>query len=293
MVQPTGMKLPLYHVDVFTSERFGGNPLAVFLDADDLDTETMQKLAREMNLSETTFVQRPSVANATARVRIFTPGRELPFAGHPTLGTAFVLQRTGRASDALLFEMEAGPIAVTREESTLWMTPPPAEATSAAFDRAKVGHALGLPVSSVMMPPQVFGGRGVEFLCVQLDTEQNVDWVMLDRHDLVAATNDTVGEGNVLIVSYQAGKAYTRMFADLASNVGEDPATGSSVAPLCAALGWWRVLDQSRTQLTVTQGVAMGRPSALHARFTVEGTHLQHITVGGSCLPFYETTIEL
>jgi trans-2,3-dihydro-3-hydroxyanthranilate isomerase len=287
------MKLPLHHVDVFASHRFGGNPLAVFLDADGVDETTMQQLAREMNLSETTFVLEPTDERATARVRIFTPGRELPFAGHPTLGTAFVLQQCGRAPDALTFEMQAGLIPVTREDATLWMTPPPAEATSAAFDRAKVAHALGLPVSSVMMPPQVFGGRGVEFLCVLLDTEQNVDWVMLDRRDLIAATNENVGEGNVLIVRYQAGKAYARMFADLASGIGEDPATGSSVAPLCAALGWWRELDQTRTALTVTQGASMGRPSTLLARFTVEGTHVQHVSVGGCTIPVYESTLEL
>jgi trans-2,3-dihydro-3-hydroxyanthranilate isomerase len=293
VVQPTGMKLPLYHVDVFTSERFGGNPLAVFLDADGLEAETMQKLAREMNLSETTFVCKASSDEATARVRIFTPGRELPFAGHPTIGTAYVLKKIGRVAGDIVFEMQAGLIPVRSEGDALWMTPPAAEATGSAFDRARVGHALGLPVQSVMMPPQTFGGRGVEFLCVLVDTEQNVDWVMLDRRDLVAATNESVGEGNVLIFSYQAGKAYSRMFADVASGIGEDPATGSSVAPLCAALGWWRMLDQSRTQLLVTQGVAMGRTSLLHARFVVEGTHVQQITVGGTSLSFFEATLDL
>jgi trans-2,3-dihydro-3-hydroxyanthranilate isomerase len=279
-------------VDVFTSERFGGNPLAVFLDADELDDATMQKLAREMNLSETTFVSKPQ-GEGTAKVRIFTPGRELPFAGHPTIGTAWVMQHTGRAPDALTLELSAGLIPVHREDARLWMMPPPAEPTAAAFDRAQVGHALGLPVSSVMMPPQVFGGRGVEFLCVLVDTEQNVDWVMLDRHDLIAATNEFTGEGNVLICSYQAGKAYARMFADLASNIGEDPATGSAVAPLCAALAWWRMLDPSRTHLDVVQGISMGRPSELHARFVVEGVNVQQVSVGGSCVPVYESTLEI
>jgi trans-2,3-dihydro-3-hydroxyanthranilate isomerase len=287
------MKLPLHHVDVFTSERFGGNPLAVFLDADDLDGETMQKLAREMNLSESAFVLRPSASGATHRVRIFTPGKELPFAGHPTIGTAFVLQQSGRGSDAMAFEMEAGIIPVQREETQLWMTPPPAEALSAAFDRAKVAQALGIPVANIMMPPQVFGGAGIAFLCVLLDTEQNVDWVMLDRTDLVRATDESVGEGNVVIMSYQGGKAYSRMFADHGSGIAEDPATGSSVAPLCAALAWWRLLDPSRTGLTVAQGVAMGRPSTLHARFAVEGTAIQRMAVGGSCVPVYESVLEL
>ena len=96
-----------------------------------------------------------------------------------------------------------------------------------------------------------------------LDTEQNVDWVMLDRGDLVKATTVDVGEGNVLIWKLnQGGKAYARMFAAVASGIGEDPATGSSVAPPCAALGWWRLLDQSRTHIDVQQGVAMGRPAS-------------------------------
>jgi trans-2,3-dihydro-3-hydroxyanthranilate isomerase len=287
------MKLPLYHVDVFTSERFGGNPLAVFLDAEGVDGETMQKIAREMNLSESTFVMRPTDDRATHHVRIFTPGAELPFAGHPTIGTAFVLQQFAKATPDLAFQMEAGIIPVRKDGETLWMTPPPAEAVSAAFDRAAVAQAIGLPVSCVMMPPQVFGGHGIEFLCVLLDTEQNVDWVMLDRGDLVKATTVDVGEGDVLICSYQGGKAYTRMFAALSYNIGEDPATGASVAPLCAALGWWRLLDQSRTHIDVHQGVAMGRPSQIKARFAVEGTYVQQVIVGGSCVPVYQSTLEL
>jgi trans-2,3-dihydro-3-hydroxyanthranilate isomerase len=287
------MKLPLYHVDVFTSERFSGNPLAVFLDAEGLDGATMQKIAREMNLSESTFVMRPNDDRATHHVRIFTPGAELPFAGHPTIGTAFVLQHYAQATPDLAFQMEAGIIPVRREGETLWMTPPPAEALGAAFDRAAVARAIGLPVSCVTMPPQVFGSHGVQFLCVLLDTEQNVDWVMLDRGDLVKATNEDVGEGNVLICSYQGGKAYSRMFAEVANNVGEDPATGGSVAPLCAALGWWRLLDQNRTHLEVHQGVAMGRPSQIKARFSVEGTYVQQVIVGGSCVPVYESALIL
>ncbi len=265
----------------------------MFLDAEGLDGETMQKIAREMNLSETTFVMRPSDDRATHHVRIFTPGQELPFAGHPTIGTAFVLQEFAKATPDLAFQMEAGIIPVRKEGDVLWMTPPPAEALSAAVDRAAVAQAIGLPVSCVMMPPQVFGGHGVEFLCVLLDTEQNVDWVMLDRGDLVKATTVDVGEGNVLICSYQGGKAYARMFAAVASGIGEDPATGSSVAPLCAALGWWRLLDQSRTHIDVQQGVAMGRPSQLKARFAVEGTYVQQIAVGGQAVAVYESTLVL
>jgi trans-2,3-dihydro-3-hydroxyanthranilate isomerase len=288
------MKLPFYQVDVFTSERFGGNPLAVFLEADDLDELTMQKIAREMNLSETTFVLRPASTESIANVRVFTPGRELPFAGHPTIGTAFVLDRLGKIpGNEFAFDMAVGTVPIRRDGDRFWMTPPPAEPIGGAFDRAAVANALGLPTSAVMNPPQLFGGRGVTFLCVLLDTQANVDWVMLDRNDLARACGDEAGAGNILVFSYMAGTAYARMFADLESNIGEDPATGSAVAPLCASLAQWRVVDQSRTSLTVEQGTQMGRQSHLYAQFAIEHTTVQHVTVGGSCVPVFESVLEL
>lgn len=286
-------QMPLHHVDVFTTERFGGNPLAVFLHADGLEDATMQKIAREMNLSETTFVQSSEDPECDFKVRIFTPGQELPFAGHPTIGTAAVLHGAGIIQDTCTFEMQAGAIPVSREGDRYWMTPPPAEPLQAAFDRAAVAQAIGLPVSAMIMPPQVFGGKGVSFTCIPLDTEMNVDWVMLDRNDLIAAIGEEAGSGDVLIAHYAGGKAYVRMFAALASNIGEDPATGSAVAPLCAALGWWRLLDQTRTEVTIEQGTAMGRQSFLYARFTVEGTYVQQVRVGGSCVPVYESALTL
>lgn len=285
------IRMNLHHVDVFTTERFCGNPLAVFVDADGLEGELMQKIAREMNLSETTFVQTTSNTNADYKVRIFTPGQELPFAGHPTIGTASVLYSLGRINEDVTFEMGAGLIPVKREGDFFWMTPPPAEALSPAVDRAAVAQAIGLPVSSVMMPPQVFGGRGVQLLIVLLDTPQNVDWVMLNRGDLINAAGEDIANGDILLASYSAGKAYTRMFAALESGIVEDPATGSSIAPLCAALAWWRVIDQSRSEIEIEQGTAMGRQSFIHARFAVEGTAVQQVTVGGSAVPVFESTL--
>jgi trans-2,3-dihydro-3-hydroxyanthranilate isomerase len=288
------MKLPFYQVDVFTSVLFGGNPLAVFLDTDELDDAIMQRIAREMNLSETTFVARPLSESAVARVRIFTPGRELPFAGHPTIGTAFVLDRLGKLpSESITFDMAVGSVPVQREGDRYWMTPPPAEPIGGAFDRAADANALGLPTSAVMNPPQLFGGRGVTFLCVLLDTQANVDWVMLERGDLIRTCGEDVGAGNILVFSYLGGVAYARMFADLESNIGEDPATGSAVAPLCAALAQWRVVDTSRTELTIEQGTQMGRQSHLYSRFTIEHTSVQNVHVGGSCVWVFESSLEL
>jgi trans-2,3-dihydro-3-hydroxyanthranilate isomerase len=288
------MKLPFYQVDVFTHERFGGNPLAVFLDADDLDDAMMQKIAREMNLSETTFVLRSNGPDAAYRVRIFTPGQEVPFAGHPTIGTAFVLHRLGKVTgDTFSFEMNVGRIPIVREDDMFWMTPPPAEAIGAAFDRAAITGALGVPTSVCVSPPQVFGGRGLGFLCVLLDTQANVDWVILDRNALIAAAGADVGGGDVLVFSYMGGLAYARMFAALASQIVEDPATGSAVAPLCAALGHYRAIDQSRTALKVEQGTQMGRQSFLHARFEVRHTSVQGVTVGGTSVPVFDSVLEI
>ena len=287
------IRMNLHHVDVFTQERFGGNPLAVFVEADGLEEDLMQVIAREMNLSETTFVQSTMASGAHYRVRIFTPGQELPFAGHPTIGTASVLYSLGRIDESVVFEMEAGLIPVKREGDYFWMTPPPAEALSPAVDRTAVAQAIGLPVSSIMMPPQVFGGRGVEFLVVLLDTPQNVDWMMLNRSDLINAAGDEVASGNILIASYSGGKAYVRMFAATASGIGEDPATGGAVAPLCAALAWWRLLDPSRSEISIEQGTAMGRQSFLHARFEVLGTSVQNVTVGGTAVPVYESQLTI
>jgi trans-2,3-dihydro-3-hydroxyanthranilate isomerase len=276
------MKLPLHHVDVFTAERFGGNPLAVFLDADGLDEALMRRIAREMNLSETTFVLKPANPRATHRARIFTPNREMPFAGHPTIGTSYVLQRCGLAGDALDLELQAGVVPVRTEEGRLWMTPPQAEAIGAAYDRAEIARSLGVSAASVLAPPQNFGARGVDFLCVLLDGESTVD----------AVAPQSV-EDHLLVFSYQAGRAYSRMICRDGIGIMEDPATGSSVAPLCTALGAWRALDPARTELTVTQGVAMGRPSTIYARFTLHENAVTGVTIGGSSVPVYESVLEL
>jgi trans-2,3-dihydro-3-hydroxyanthranilate isomerase len=288
------MRCPLYHVDVFTTERFFGNPLAVVLDADDVDPALMQRIAREMNLSETTFVQRSGDERASFRVRIFTPGQELPFAGHPTIGTAFVLDRIGLlASPSFAFEMRAGIIPVTQEHGRYWMTPPLAQALGSAFDRARVAEALELPSSACARPPQRFGGSGIAFLCILLDGAQSVDRARIRRDALVRATDPEAGTGNVLLFAYRDGAAHSRMFANIGFGVGEDPATGSSVAPLVSALSAWHAIDANAKTLTVEQGTLMGRRSLLHVRFTIEQGHPHSIAVGGSCVPVYESVLEL
>ncbi len=261
------MKWEFHQVDVFTREPFGGNPLAVFPDAEGLDATTMQKIAREMNCSETTFVLPPSTSDVTARVRIFTPGQELPFAGHPTIGTAFVLDALGRiSSDAFAFEMGVGPVSLRREAPMYWMTPPPASARAPIARAADVAAALHLPTDACAYDPVMAGTGMLSFLCVMLTSRNAVDDVTIDRAALARIAGAEIGAGDVLLFACDGGSAYSRMFAHTSSGIGEDPATGSSVAPMFAALAAYGRLDQVTFPFVVHQGVKMGRPSELFVR---------------------------
>lgn len=285
------MTWEFHQVDVFTREPFGGNPLAVFPDAGGLDETTMQKIAREMNLSETTFVLPPSTANATARVRIFTPGQELPFAGHPTIGTAFVLDALGRiASDEFVFEMGVGPIAVRREAQTYWMTPPHAVASAPIAHAADVAAALHLPAEAVAHDPVVAGAGALAFLCVLLASRDAVDAVTIDRSALARVAGTEVAEGDLLLFACDGASAYSRMFAHASSGIGEDPATGSSVAPMFAALAAYGRLDDVAFPFIVHQGVKMGRPSELFVRRAASQKPAA-IEVGGTAVPMLQGTL--
>ncbi|GAC1502029.1 MAG: phenazine biosynthesis protein PhzF [Vulcanimicrobiaceae bacterium] len=287
------MRLPFHQVDVFTAERFCGNPRAVFRDADDLAGETMQRIAREMNLSETTFVQSTSEGGCTFRVRIFTPGQELPFAGHPTIGTAYVLHREGLLpASTFSFAEGTGPVSLRRgNNGRFWMRPPTPVAGPPTPNPGAIATAFAIPAQAICRAPRVIASGGPSFFCLQVNTVNTVDAVELDRAKLCTATSDAVGNGDVLIFSQNSGTAYSRMFAATASNIGEDPATGSSVAPLCLALFLNGSLEG--TALTVQQGVKMGRPSSLHARFQHGSDGIDDIEVGGNCVDVFSSSLEL
>jgi trans-2,3-dihydro-3-hydroxyanthranilate isomerase len=288
------MERQFYQVDVFTSERFGGNPLAVFVDGDGIDGAIMQKIAREMNLSETTFVLRPTSASAAVRLRIFTPGRELPFAGHPTLGTAFVLHSHGRIRDErFTFEMPIGLVNVHKDGEAFWMEAPVPQGSQPVCRAADAAQVLGLPAARCVQDPAVFGA-GLHFLMVLLDSAAGVDAIAgVDRKALASVTTAEVANGDILAFSYSDGRAYARMFAHPDSGIVEDPATGSSVAPLCLALSTYGVLEPAVTSIVVEQGVKMGRPSFLHARFAHRGETVSNITVGGCSVPVLHGVLQL
>src|ERR1051325_7756442 len=182
-----GREYRFHQVDVFTDRMFGGNPLAVFLDAVGLDDGEMQAIAREMNLSETTFVLPPTRSDCLARVRIFTPGRELPFAGHPTLGTAWAIaSQVGVSSGHFSLEEGVGPVTVDLEgdpsnPSFVWMSHRDATFGPEIHARAAIARALSLDESDLLPgAPIQTASTGLSFLFVSVRNRDAVDRAVLD-----------------------------------------------------------------------------------------------------------------
>ena len=262
--------------DVFTDTPFEGNALAVFPDGADLPAERMQRIAREMNLSETVFVL-PAEAGGDARIRIFTPATELPFAGHPTLGTALLLgESTG--ADEVRLETGAGEVAVSlqradgRVVSGRMRQPIP---TWEPYDRAaELLAALGVEASQL---PVLAYRNGPRFAYVTLDSEQAVAALQPDLGAL-AKLSDVGVSG-----SAGSGRRWKmRMFAP-AFGVAEDPATGSAAGPLAVHLARHGRIAFGE-EIEISQGAEIGRPSTLLARVEGEGDRIDLVEVAGSAV---------
>lgn len=264
-----------YHVvDVFTDRAFAGNPLAVVLDADELSTSQLQAVAREFNLSETAFPL-PS-EQGDYRVRIFTPNQELPFAGHPSVGTAWLLARLGRIhTGAVLQECGAGilPVEVTADGATLTG----GEATvTEPLDPAPLLAAVGLEAGDVAGVPPRTAGTGLEwtYLPVNDDAVERAvpDWAALPR---------AVPSMGLAVFSWDAGSgsAHLRGFTDEGF---EDPATGSATLGLGVFLAGSGLLPgDGATAYRVRQGAEIGRPSTLDGTVAVAGGRVERVTVRG------------
>lgn len=264
------MKLTI--VDVFAERRFAGNQLAVVEDAAGLDTESMQTIAREMNFSETTFVT--SRTDDSAEVRIFTPGQELPFAGHPTIGTAWTL---GRDRDEFALELKAGRVAVRfdRDTDICWMTPPAAQLGD-TFAREDAAQMIGVDLLELHaeLPAQRVE-IGPKFLFIGVKTLKCLKRARLDveRHAAWAREGDGVGAVFVFAPeAYSDDADYSaRLFFD-ANGIREDPATGSANSGFAAYL---REHLGPPIDVIVEQGFEIQRPSRLYLKAD------QAIAVGG------------
>jgi len=291
---------PFVTVDVFTDSRFGGNPLAVFPDAEGLSDAEMQALAAELNLSETTFVLPPDDPAHTARVRIFNRTHEMPFAGHPNVGTGYVLAGMGRDREGvLLFEEMAGLVEVKiirNAEGGLSgavIAAPQPLSLGLTLSPDEIAACTGLHPDDVLMATHrpVVASVGVDFVLAEVRGDvlaRAVPHPERFRH-VVGERPDLKGRFSLLIYAHDAGRIRARMFAPLAGTY-EDPATGSANAALVALL--LSATDDISLSKDIVQGVEMNRPSLLHveARRTASGIRS---TVRGGCVPVLRGEVTL
>jgi trans-2,3-dihydro-3-hydroxyanthranilate isomerase len=294
------------HYDVFTDHLFGGNQLAVVLEGRGLSGETMQAIANEMNFSETTFVLPPDRPDTDVRMRIFTPGEELPMAGHPTIGTTFALARTGvvdRGRETVVFGCTIGPVPVTMtwngdDLSFAWMSQLLPVFGEPIPDPARAAAALSLSpaaVSGTGQPVQVVS-CGVPFLFVPLTTRSAVDSVAVNAgmlQDLFATAKTRVH--GVFVFSAQPGDnratVYSRMFAPQMGII-EDPATGIASGALgCYLVQNNMVRPEKADAMISLQGAKMGRPSHVHISIGVQEGEITSVRVGGEAVLAGEGTL--
>jgi trans-2,3-dihydro-3-hydroxyanthranilate isomerase len=297
--------LKFYTLDVFTERRFGGNPLAVFTDGDDLPVELMQQIAREMNLSETVFVQRARDKEALCRARIFTPMRELPFAGHPTVGTGFMLAVVGRVplSDgrvSILLEEEVGLVPVSIESRG--GKPGFVQLSVAALPtyrdppagRAELAAMLRLQPEDLVDDAQAVS-CGLQFLFVPVR-----DRAALARAGIDAQRWETILGGystqQVFIFcrdpELEDSSIRARMYAPV-FGIAEDPATGSAAAALGGYLGARAPESDGKLRWVVEQGFEMGRPSLLHVEIDKSAGRITAVRVGGHSVLVSEGTLQI
>jgi trans-2,3-dihydro-3-hydroxyanthranilate isomerase len=300
-----GREHAFVQVDVFTDRPLTGNSLAVVLDGQGLAADEMQAIAREMNLAETTFLLPPTRSDCLARVRIFTPGRELPFAGHPTLGTAWVLASHGlvpSGTRGFALEEGIGPVPVElegdpRRPGFVWMRQQAATFGPELDDRIAIARALGLEVDDLRLeaPVQaVSTGNSFVFVAVRdravVDRASGLDVRALSALPEVAAA---VGVFIFAIEDAQGHRLYSRMFAPQAG-VPEDPATGSAAGPLAAYLVRHGLARGSgELNLVNEQGTKMQRQSFVHIRLQARGNAATDLRVGGSVVPVLDGRLRL
>lgn len=283
----------IHVVDVFTDEPLAGNQLAVVLDAQDIPGAVMQRIANEMNLAETTFVLPPDNPAHAAKVRIFTPAIEMPFAGHPTVGTAWVVATQGLVpGGALEFTLEegVGPVRVRGVEGpdglTFWLTHPPLSFGEVFEDRDRVAAAIGVTAQELRLnvPVQV-ATTGVPFLYIPMKDARAVDSAVSNEQKLRDLFEGREARPVYMYAANGVNRLYSRMFAPHVFDIPEDPASGSANGPLGAIAVKYGLASRSpKVALVSEQGVKMGRRSVIHIELTYDpGSELpSKIEVGGT-----------
>ncbi len=275
------------YVDVFTDRAYAGNPLAVFFEEGGLTDARRQAIAREVGFSETTFVDPLPTADGRWKVRIFTPDREIPFAGHPTLGSADVIARTlAPGLEHVVLALGVGPIPVVREEGR-WVMDQKTPTFGAVADRAGAAALLGLDESDLDPGlPVRYSSTGLPCLVIPLNSRSALDRCRVN-HSAFERWLGVVGPGN--LAAFARGSAdpacalSVRVFVD-DSGFYEDPATGSAAGNLAGYLVEHEVFGPGRLAVVESQGDQMGRPSRLHLQAWREAAGIR-VRVGGQVVP--------
>ena len=300
------MQLDFITVDVFTDRRFGGNPLAVVLNGRELTTEQMQSIAAEFNLAETTFVLPPKNPAHTAEVRIFTPRAELPFAGHPNIGTAFVLARPSSANggvvrEPIVFEERAGLVRLDliRDGTSVVgarLAAPQClvRGEDIALDVVAAACSIGVSDIETANHPPCIASCGIPFALAELKTRSSLAAAQ-PRSEVFSEHLRADRVTGVLLYAFDKERGVdiqARMFAPL-YGVPEDPATGSANVALAGFLASLRSETDLTLQLRIAQGVDMGRPSLLEAMAEKRNNRITGMWIGGRCVTMMRGSLSL
>ncbi len=303
------MALNFHTLDVFTDRRFGGNPLAVVLGADDLAPPQMQTIARELNLSETVFVLKPENPAHSAKIRIFTPGRELPFAGHPTIGTAILLAElrtplvNGERDAIIALEQAIGTVRVGVRLRA-------GQAPFAEFDAPKLPQKAGTPAArdrlagALGLLPREIGfenhtalriSAGNTFAYVPVESLDAIAKARVNGAHWAATFPDNEVDGVYLYARecvHKGSAFHARMFAPQLG-VPEDPATGAAAVGFAGVLREFDVLPDGAHKRVIEQGYEMDRPSTIVLTLIVQGGKLDTVRIGGHAVRVVDATMAL
>lgn len=279
-------------LDVFTDRKFAGNQLAVIMDARGLSSDDMLTITREFNYSETTFVLPPEHSQNTARVRIFTLGYEMPFAGHPTVGTSIAIARARKLSGELRLELNTGvfPVKIDLDRAAPhaeFLNPNLPREEGVAPDASLIEAALSLPKGAVDIGdhrPRLIGA-GANYIYAKASLENVRRAKINSSHFDAVALDETVG----VLLYAEGGEAkdaayHVRMFAPNAG-IPEDPATGSAAAALPGQIALSQTLSDGTHHWVIEQGFELGRPSRIHARVEMSGGAVKSVRIGGDAVP--------
>jgi trans-2,3-dihydro-3-hydroxyanthranilate isomerase len=300
------MQIPFVTVDVFTDRKFGGNQLAVIPDGRDLTSAQMQAIAGEFNIAETTFVLPPQDRAHTAQVRIFTPRAELPFAGHPNIGTAYALAKEservgGTVNDPMIFEEKAGLVRLdlSKQGASVVgarLAPPQPLSCGDDVNAEIIAAACSLAVDDIETtnhPPRI-ASCGVPFTFAELKTRAALAAAQ-PRTEVFTKHLPAEQITGVLLYVYDRRDGFdlqVRMFAPL-YGIPEDPATGSGNVALAGLLASLRPEPELKLALRIAQGVDLGRPSLLEASAEKRGGKIVGMAIGGHCVPMMRGVLEV